>query len=293
MPDPTDAYCEQCGNRYAFLSSPRGPKGRRRVRIVARGLKDFIQHDWRSLDAAITLARDDEAHREFARATEAFQQAFNFCFTCRRSVCADCWSESDGVCRGCAPVPEPVAQTVPKLAPRPAQELGRLPAEPVVLQPQPDGVQTQILRPSLARLIANVGSHRERDRSPSGDLIEGGPSVVGWPRPTQWLERPIPVRGREAGAKASTLPATPNETESAPDGSAGEGAAEASPRLAGTTFRRDPVPVMADPGWDDGVCHNCGLPTPPRGRFCRRCGLLIARWSEGESAVEELAVGQE
>ena len=88
--------------------------------------------------------------------------------------------------------------------------------------------------------------------------------------------------------------ATPNGTESPTNGAAlGGGFEDTRGLAASTTVRRDPVPVMAEPGWTDGVCHNCGLAIPPRGRFCRRCGLLIARWSEAESAVEELAVAQD
>jgi hypothetical protein len=265
MPDPTDAFCERCGTRYTFLPSAPGTISRRRVRVLARGLKDYILTDHRSLDTALTLARQDDARQDYARAAEAFRGTFNFCFSCRLTVCPNCWNVREGACAVCAPEPAqpdwpadelvgatPAARgetrlpAVPAPPPSAPPQSGAPPASPEP-RPQTVVVRTQTLRPGLAGLLRHLGSRHV-----------GGPQPAAprWPRPTPWQERPIVVQAWKEGEDTDPRP-VPVVAEASPPS-----AVSAAPELGSAP-----------------ACHNCGLPIESAARFCRRCGLQVGRWT--------------
>jgi len=167
MPDPIDAICERCGNRYDFLANAPGRLSPRRARTVATGLKKFVMTDGQSFDGAMSHARDDAARREFARAAVAFQETFNFCFTCRRSVCPNCWNGAESGCLDCA-LPPGVTQT---MAPRPMPI-----AEPsLTLERSPgrEDIRTRTLPPDMAELVGRLASNPPAALTPPADDLLG------------------------------------------------------------------------------------------------------------------------
>jgi hypothetical protein len=58
-----------------------------------------------SLSDSINDAMRAEEEQMAARQVDAFQEAFNFCFDCRRYTCVSCWNDDAGRCRSCVPVP--------------------------------------------------------------------------------------------------------------------------------------------------------------------------------------------
>lgn len=283
MPDPTDATCERCGHRYHFLRGEPRRLSPKRARIVARGLKDFVLTDWQSLDGAISLAHDDEARRNFARAAAAFQATFNFCFTCRRSVCPNCWNDAEGSCLSCVPFPIPAEASVPGQGPMPVP------------------VWAEALEPPAAPAPAAPVAPAPAEAAPHETAA---PLPVRWPRPTPWMERPVGSHGQAAAAEATTIPRDPIPVMAETDQP--EPVWPNPAPWIQRTLLAEPVPVLRpippapppliserddEPVNADLRCHNCGVPNPPRTRFCQRCRLQITRWSD--STFEDLAVGQD
>ena len=73
------------------------------VKVLSRGLKNFVLSDDSSLDEAMAAARSDTDREVTAQQLDAFHQTFNFCMTCRQYTCANCWNEAEGACLTCAP----------------------------------------------------------------------------------------------------------------------------------------------------------------------------------------------
>ncbi len=108
----TESFCERCGTRYTFeLAAPR--KSRlTRVRVLSKGVRNFVMSDDASLSEAMAEARSEEELAATTSQLDAFHQTFNFCLTCRQYTCSDCWNGPEGRCLTCAPIPgqeEPVA----------------------------------------------------------------------------------------------------------------------------------------------------------------------------------------
>ena len=108
----TESFCERCGTRYTFESAaPRGAR-LRGIRVMSRGLRNFVMSDDTSMDEAMAAARNETDRVQTAEQLEAFHKTFNFCMTCRQYTCGNCWNEQDGRCLSCAPsgleaVPDP------------------------------------------------------------------------------------------------------------------------------------------------------------------------------------------
>ena len=99
----TESFCERCGSRYTFESAV--PRARLRgVKVLSRGLKNFVLDDKTSIDEAMAAARDDTDRALTADQLEAFHKTFNFCMQCRQYICPDCWNDADGRCLTCAPL---------------------------------------------------------------------------------------------------------------------------------------------------------------------------------------------
>ncbi len=99
----TESFCERCGTRYTFESgAPRGPR-LRGVKVLSRGLKNFVMSDDTSLDEAMAAARSESDREVTTHQLDAFHKTFNFCMSCRQYTCGNCWNEAEGQCLSCAP----------------------------------------------------------------------------------------------------------------------------------------------------------------------------------------------
>jgi hypothetical protein len=99
----TESFCERCGSRYTFESAV--PRARLRgVKVLSRGLKNFVLDDKTSIDEAMAAARDDTDRALTSQQLEAFHKTFNFCMQCRQYICPNCWNDGEGRCLTCAPM---------------------------------------------------------------------------------------------------------------------------------------------------------------------------------------------
>ncbi len=99
----TESFCERCGTRYTFESAT--PKGARLkgLKVVSRGLRNFVMSDDTSIDEAMAAARNETDREVTSRQLDAFHKTFNFCMSCRQYTCSNCWNEVEGRCLSCAP----------------------------------------------------------------------------------------------------------------------------------------------------------------------------------------------
>ncbi|HSW40938.1 MAG TPA: hypothetical protein VLM76_00300 [Patescibacteria group bacterium] len=100
----TESFCERCGTQYSFEPPPkRRGGGIGRIRVVTRGLRNFVANDGMPMDEAMAAARNDEERAGISRQLDAFHRTFNFCMSCRQYTCPTCWNEKAGECLSCAP----------------------------------------------------------------------------------------------------------------------------------------------------------------------------------------------
>lgn len=102
----TESFCERCGTRYTFESA--APRRSRigRVRVLSKGLRNFVLSDETTLSEAMADARSEEELTATALQLDAFHKAFNFCMSCRQYTCGTCWNTAEGRCLTCAPLPD-------------------------------------------------------------------------------------------------------------------------------------------------------------------------------------------
>jgi hypothetical protein len=99
----TESFCERCGTRYTFESAaPRAAK-LSGIKVLSRGLKNFVMSDDTSMDEAMAAARSETDREVTSQQLDAFHKTFNFCMTCRQYTCGNCWNEAEGRCLTCAP----------------------------------------------------------------------------------------------------------------------------------------------------------------------------------------------
>jgi hypothetical protein len=103
MADYAASYCERCGTRYTFGSSPSAGSSLKDARVLAKGLKYFVLSNSASMGEAMAYARNDLQSSESLRVTEQFHKTFNFCMTCRQYACDSCWNEAQSACLSCTP----------------------------------------------------------------------------------------------------------------------------------------------------------------------------------------------
>jgi hypothetical protein len=67
----TESFCERCGTRYTFESArPRVPlKG---MKVLSRGLKNFVLSDGTTMDEAMAAARNETDRELTAHQLDAF-----------------------------------------------------------------------------------------------------------------------------------------------------------------------------------------------------------------------------
>jgi hypothetical protein len=98
----TESFCERCGTRYTFESAR--PRARLKgVRVLSRGLKNFVLSDDTSMDEAMAAARSETDRELTSHQLDAFHKTFNFCMSCRQYTCPNCWNEVEARCLSCAP----------------------------------------------------------------------------------------------------------------------------------------------------------------------------------------------
>ncbi|HEY7935861.1 MAG TPA: hypothetical protein VID26_01900 [Candidatus Limnocylindrales bacterium] len=100
----TESFCERCGTRYTFEAAT--PKKHRigRLKVLSKGLKNYVLSDDTSLDEALADARSEEERELSGGQLDAFHQTFQFCMSCRQYTCSNCWNEAEGRCLSCAPL---------------------------------------------------------------------------------------------------------------------------------------------------------------------------------------------
>ena len=128
----TESFCERCGTRYTFQAAPPARSRLSRLKVIARGLRNYVLSDDTTLEEAFADARSAEEREISAQQLEAFHRTFNFCLSCRQYTCRNCWNEAEGRCLTCAPDlnREPLPAPFPNLATpvepiRPLAEHGR------------------------------------------------------------------------------------------------------------------------------------------------------------------------
>src|SRR4029079_11294742 len=110
----TESFCERCGTRYTFESAR--PRVRLKgVRVLSRGLKNFVLSDGTSMDEAMAAARSETDRDSTAHQLDAFHKTFNFCMSCRQYTCPNCWNDVEARCLTCAPLALPEAPAVDDL----------------------------------------------------------------------------------------------------------------------------------------------------------------------------------
>jgi hypothetical protein len=98
----TESFCERCGTRYTFEAAR--PRVRLKgVKVLSRGLKNFVLSDETSMDEAMAAARSETDRELTAHQLDAFHKTFNFCMSCRQYTCPNCWNEVEARCLSCAP----------------------------------------------------------------------------------------------------------------------------------------------------------------------------------------------
>jgi hypothetical protein len=100
----TESFCERCGTRYTFESAAPHQHRMGGIRVLGRGLKNFVMSDDSSLDEAMAAARSDEEREATAQQLDAFHRTFNFCMSCRQYTCGNCWNDGEARCLSCAPM---------------------------------------------------------------------------------------------------------------------------------------------------------------------------------------------
>jgi peptide methionine sulfoxide reductase MsrB len=99
----TESFCERCGTRYTFEThTPRAGRFGK-LKVLSKGLKNYVLSDESSLDEALADARSDQDRAASGQQLDAFHKTFNFCMSCRQYTCANCWNEVESRCLSCAP----------------------------------------------------------------------------------------------------------------------------------------------------------------------------------------------
>ncbi len=211
----TESYCERCGAKFTFEPPAAGGGPVSRARTVVRGLRNYLVSD-SSLDEALAEARREHERRASGAQLQAFHQTFNFCFSCRQYVCADCWNEAAGRCRTCAPMPG-----IPDPLDLPARETA------------PDGLQAAAVQaaPPAPAMPTPAPTASPAEAGPRPPLQPPAVAVLPWPAE----DRPAPATPAQAADEA-TAEAEGEAAEAPVAEAAGapEGVPEREPTAAAT-----------------------------------------------------------
>ncbi len=181
----TESFCERCGTRYTFQTA--APKGGRvrSLKVLSKGLRNFVASDDISLSDAFADARSDQEREASSHQLEAFHQTFNFCLDCRQYTCGNCWNDGDNRCLTCAPdlsrdilpaaFPAPVGQEAePVSAPSAALEATSWPSADLEREAPAEGGPAAILAAAAASRALEAGTEPVVAPAAEPDVVEAG-----------------------------------------------------------------------------------------------------------------------
>jgi nicotinate-nucleotide--dimethylbenzimidazole phosphoribosyltransferase len=108
----TESFCERCGTRYTFETAAPRKSRIERVKVVSKGLRNYVLQDESTLSEAMADARSEEERAATSHQLDAFHKTFNFCMTCRQYTCGNCWNDVESRCLTCSPLPGTEASPV-------------------------------------------------------------------------------------------------------------------------------------------------------------------------------------
>jgi hypothetical protein len=172
----TESFCERCGTRYTFEATHQRVhlKG---VKVLSRGLKNFVLSDDTSMDEAMASARAETDREVTSQQLDAFHQTFNFCMSCRQYTCPNCWNEAEARCLSCAPhlgheiMPAPFPD-MPATTTTPAARSARCPLDLLGAHPPQRYALLGGKLFDLPDTVVRTGRHPKRRHPPSAERLE-------------------------------------------------------------------------------------------------------------------------
>lgn len=218
----TESFCERCGTRYTFESAVPRAARLKGLKVVSRGLRNFVMSDDTSMDEAMAAARSETDREVTSQQLDAFHKTFNFCMSCRQYTCGNCWNDAEGRCLSCAP------------------HLGH----EVMPAPFPD------LDPTVAPLGANGNGHDDH----AAPALDAGPGPMAWPSSDLMREAAMaPFDAPEAATEPAASESEPTAAASATDAidATAPGEVEPSVEVAATadrpaTWADEPTALQAE-----------------------------------------------
>ncbi len=253
----TESFCERCGTRYTFESNARRRDGLRRIRLLSRGVKHFVENDGSTVSEALEAARGDLARAASAEQIDAFHRTFNFCLGCRQYTCTNCWNAAEGACLSCAP------DLSREVLPAPFPDL---PLHPVAGTMAGAGDEAGPVAATAWPTIdvqrtgtVAAGDAEPAPEAPVSEVMSVAPAMAEVEPPSvAAVQSPVEVEAPEpgvaiAGAESEALAATggPDAETAAVDAPVGSEAAAAAPSGALPTAAdrpaSEPSPIAAPP----------------------------------------------
>ncbi|HEY6014943.1 MAG TPA: hypothetical protein VIU37_13090, partial [Candidatus Limnocylindrales bacterium] len=171
----TESFCERCGTRYTFESAR--PKIRLKgVKVLSRGLKNFVLSDDTTMDEAMAAARSETDRESTAHQLDAFHKTFNFCMSCRQYTCPNCWNEVEARCQSCAPLPEPELAVTPEVVPPAFPGLATLTGSAPVAEPSSNGSNGHVAVSPEEPAAASSWPETTPDATPAAPSRDGEPA---------------------------------------------------------------------------------------------------------------------
>lgn len=215
----TESFCERCGTRYTFESA--APRRSRigRVRVLSKGLRNFVLSDETTLSEAMADARSEEELAATALQLDAFHKAFNFCMSCRQYTCGTCWNTAEGRCLTCAPLPdqEVVDEPAARSTATAAAHAGASPIDSVEAWPELDleaAAPASVLGTDLEPGVNGAArGHDEADAEVEA-VVEATDTPAGSPdtEPTVSVEAADPLPAQPAREPAHPLDLEPGQS---------------------------------------------------------------------------------
>ena len=301
----TESFCERCGTRYTFESAR--PKVRLEgVRVLSRGLKNFVLSDDTTMDEAMAAARGETDREVTAHQLDAFHKTFTFCMSCRQYTCPNCWNEVEARCLSCAPhigheiMPAPfpspatVAEATIVAEPSTNRANGHLHDEveiEAVTAVESEAVAVEpVAVAELEPVMAAQPEPEPEAPPPAADVVEqptwritapDADSPTDPPSTQTDATIPLPTNG-------SPLPPAEPQWPAKPEWPAARASVElpfpgrpAEPQggvdALWAASNQELVATPPTPGRSSGgiqPCVSCGLSLSATARFCRRCGTI-------------------
>ncbi len=247
----TESFCERCGTRYTFETVTPRARPLTTLKVLAKGLRNYVLSDETTLDDALAAARSEERREISAQQLDAFHRTFSFCMSCRQYTCTNCWNEVEGRCLTCAP---------DLRTEQAAQVAGSLPAG----VPSSSGLPDLALQAPADGGNGHAATTIDASAWPTVDLRRESPARSEPP------EAPSAPPSAPAGPTVETAASTVQEPagapesghEAAPEGTVPLGPASAAPQAGAVepespTTPPSPRPPAVEPA------PTSDLPSPP------------------------------